>query len=53
MDALKSSTVTLVPQPDWHDRVALLLVGFAIACSGIATVLYSAGFVVQALFHHV
>jgi hypothetical protein len=38
-------------QFDW-DRVGILFATFGIACSGIATVLYSVGFLIQALFNH-
>jgi hypothetical protein len=38
-------------QFDW-DQVGVLFVTFGIACSGIATVLYSVGFLIQALSHH-
>jgi hypothetical protein len=36
---------------DW-DRVGILFATFGIACSGIATVLYSVGFLIQALSNH-
>ena len=36
---------------DW-DQVGVLFVTFGIACSGIATVLYSVGFLIQALSNH-
>ena len=38
-------------QFDW-DRVGVLFATFGIACSGIATVLYSVGFLIQAWSHH-
>jgi hypothetical protein len=37
---------------DW-DRIGLLLATFGIACAGLATVVYSVGFLVQALSQHV
>jgi hypothetical protein len=52
VEAPKIGTVTLELQLDW-DRIGILLVGFGMACSGVATILYSAGFLVQALAHHV
>ena len=36
---------------DW-DRIGVVFVTFGIACSGIATLLYSVGFLIQALSHH-
>jgi hypothetical protein len=38
-------------QLDW-DQVGILFATFGIACSGMATVLYSVGFLIQALSHH-
>jgi hypothetical protein len=38
-------------QFDW-DRVGVLFATFGIACSGIARVLYSVGFLIQAWSHH-
>jgi hypothetical protein len=38
-------------QFDW-DRVGVLFATFGIACSGIATVLYSVGFLIQAWSHY-
>ena len=52
METPKIGTVSLELQLDW-DRIGLLLVGFGIACSGLATILYSVGFLVQAWSHHV
>lgn len=52
MDTHQIGTITLKLHLDW-DRIGLVLVGFGIACAGIATVLYGAGFLVQALSHHV
>ena len=37
---------------DW-DRVGLLFATFGIACAGLATVVYSVGFLIQALSPHV
>lgn len=37
---------------DW-DRIGLLFATFGIACAGLATVVYSVGFLVQALSQHV
>jgi hypothetical protein len=48
----KIGSVTFDLQLDW-DRIGILLVGFGMACSGVATILYGAGFLVQALAHHV
>jgi hypothetical protein len=52
MEAPKIGTITLELQLDW-DRIGVLLASFGIACGGIATVLYSIGFLIQALAHHV
>jgi hypothetical protein len=48
-----SANISISPsrQFDW-DRVGILFATFGIACSGIATVLYSVGFLIQALFNH-
>ena len=51
---MKTSAIVSIPsrqQFDW-DLVGVLFVTFGIACSGIATVLYSVGFLIQALSHH-
>jgi hypothetical protein len=48
MEAPKIGTITLELQLDW-DRFA----SFGIACGGIATVVYSVGFLIQALAHRV
>jgi hypothetical protein len=45
-------TITLALHLDW-DRVGILFATFGIACAGLSTVLYSAGFLLQALSHHV
>ena len=37
---------------DW-DRIGILFATFGIACAGLATVLYSVGFLIQALSPHV
>jgi hypothetical protein len=52
MEPPKIGTITLELQLDW-DRVGVLFASFGIACGGIATVIYSIGFLVQALSHHV
>jgi hypothetical protein len=52
MEAPRIGTVTLELQLDW-DRSGVLFASFGIACGGIATVVYSIGFLVQALTHHV
>jgi hypothetical protein len=52
MEAPRIGTVTLELQLDW-DRIGVLFASFGIACGGIATVVYSVGFLVQALTHHV
>ncbi len=44
-------SITSNRQLDW-DRIGVVFVTFGIACSGIATVLYSVGFLIQALSHH-
>jgi hypothetical protein len=48
MEPPKIGTITLELQLDW-DRVGVLFASFGIACGGIATVIYSIGFLVQAL----
>ena len=52
MEAPKIGTVTLELHLDW-DRIGVLFASFGIACGGIATVVYSVGFLIQALAHHV
>jgi hypothetical protein len=52
MEAPRIGIVTLELQLDW-DRIGVLFASFGIACGGIATVVYSIGFLVQALTHHV
>ena len=52
MEAPRIGTVTLEVRLDW-DRIGVLFASFGIACGGIATVVYSVGFLVQALVHHV
>jgi hypothetical protein len=52
MEAPKIGTVTLELHLDW-DRIGVLFTSFGIACGGIATVVYSVGFLIQALAHHV
>ena len=52
MEAPRIGTVTLELRLDW-DRIGVLFASFGIACGGIATVVYSVGFLVQALVHHV
>ena len=52
MEAPKIGTVALELQLDW-DRIGVLFASFGIACGGIATVVYSVGFLIQALNHHV
>ena len=41
-----------VERLDW-DRIGVLFASFGIACGGVATVVYSVGFLVQALAHYV
>jgi hypothetical protein len=50
---VKTSAISIASsrQFDW-DQVGVVFVTFGIACSGIATVLYSVGFLIQALSHH-
>ena len=52
MEAPKIGTITLELQLDW-DRIGVLFASFGIACGGVATVVYSVGFLIQALAHHV
>ena len=52
MEAPRIGTVTLELRLDW-DRIGVLFASFGIACGGIATVVYSVGFLVQALAHYV
>ena len=52
MEASKIGTITLELHLDW-DRIGVLFASFGIACGGIATVVYSVGFLIQALAHHV
>jgi hypothetical protein len=51
MEAPKIGIITLELRLDW-DRVGALFATFGIACAGIATVVDSIGFLVQALTHH-
>jgi hypothetical protein len=44
-------TIATARQLYW-DRVGVVFVTFAIACSGVATLLYSVGFLIQALSRH-
>jgi hypothetical protein len=50
---VKTSAISIASsrQFDW-DLVGVLFATFGIACSGVATVLYSVGFLIQALSHH-
>jgi hypothetical protein len=50
---VKTSAISIVSsrQFDW-DQVGVVFVTFGIACSGIATVLYSVGFLIQAFSNH-
>ena len=50
MEPPKIGTITLELQ---LDRVGVLSASLCIACGGIATVIYSIGFLVQALSQHV
>lgn len=52
VEASENVTVVADRQVDW-DRIGVVLVTFGIACSGVATVLYSVGFLIKALSHHV
>ena len=52
MEAPRIGTVTLELRLDW-DRIGVLFASFGIACGGVATVVYSVGFLVQALAHYV
>ncbi len=52
METSRIGTITVDLHLDW-DRVGILFATFGIACAGLATVLYSVGFVLQALSHHV
>jgi hypothetical protein len=47
----QSAIITTERQVDW-DRIGVVFVTFGIACSGVATLLYSVGFLIQALAHH-
>ena len=47
----RTRTITVDFRLDW-DRLGVVLATFGIACAGLATVLYSAGFLIQALSHH-
>jgi hypothetical protein len=52
METPKIGTITMELRLDW-DRIGVLFVAFAIACTGIAIVVNSIGFLIQALTHHV
>ena len=52
MEAPKIGTITLELQLDW-DRIGVLFASFGIGCAGIATVVYSVAFLIQAMAHHV
>jgi hypothetical protein len=52
MKTLETAVITPERQFDW-DRIGVVFVTFGIACSGLATLLYGAGFLIQALSHHV
>ena len=47
----RTRTITVDFRLDW-DRLGVVLATFGIACAGLATVLYSTGFLIQALSHH-
>lgn len=51
MEASQDFSVTAERPVDW-DRIGMMFVTFGIACSGIATLLYGLGFLIQALSHH-
>jgi len=52
METPRIGTITVDLRLDW-DRAGALLATFGIACAGIATVLYSVGFLIQAVSRHV
>jgi hypothetical protein len=47
----RARTITVDFRLDW-ERLGVVLATFGIACAGLATVLYSTGFLIQALSHH-
>lgn len=51
VEAPQNVSIVADRQVDW-DRIGVVFVTFGIACSGIATLLYSVGFLIQALSHH-
>jgi hypothetical protein len=51
VEASQDFSVTAERPVDW-DRIGMMFVTFGIACSGIATLLYGLGFLIQALSHH-
>jgi hypothetical protein len=52
VEASENVSIMADRQVDW-DRIGVVLVTFGIACSGIATVLYSVAFLIKALADHV
>jgi hypothetical protein len=52
MEAPKIGNITMELPLDW-DRIGVLFAAFGIACGGVATLVYSVGFPIQALSHHV
>jgi hypothetical protein len=50
VEAPHTITIAADRPVDW-DRIGVVFVTFGIACSGIATLLYSVGFLIQALHH--
>jgi hypothetical protein len=52
METPKLEAITLELQLDW-DRIGVMFATFGLACGGVATVVYSVGFLIQALSHHV
>jgi hypothetical protein len=52
MEAPKIGTITMELPLDW-DRTGVRFATFGTACGGVATLVYSVGFPIQALSHHV
>ena len=52
METPKIEAITLELQLDW-DRIGVMFATFGLACGGVATLVYSVGFPIQALSHHV